>query len=109
MIRAVTALVALVAAAPAVPAQVAPADDAADVIIKALEKHDIVGLSEEHRGVQFHGFLHSLIADPRLPGRVQDLVVEFGNPRYQSIPPGGEAAGRQGSSHISSAPGSQRW
>ena len=59
--------------------------DPGRVVVDALASHDIVLLSEEHWGVQFHGFVHELLADSRLAGHVNDIVVECGNPRYQGV------------------------
>lgn len=66
-------------------ATAAAQNEPARVILAAFDKHDIVLLSEEHYGVQFHGMLHQLISDPRLIGRFNDIVVECGNPLYQDV------------------------
>ena len=39
--------------------------DPVRVVVDALASHDVVLLSEEHYGVQFHGFAHQLLADAR--------------------------------------------
>ena len=42
--------------------------------------------NEEFRGnEQCHAFRLSLIRDPRFTGAVNDIVVEFGNARYQDL------------------------
>lgn len=35
--------------------------------------------------VPAHEFLRRLVRDPRFPPAFQDIVVEFGNPRYQGV------------------------
>ena len=59
--------------------------DSTGVIIDALRTHQIVLLSEEHKGIQFHGFLHQLLGDTRLSGVIDDIVLECGNPLYQDV------------------------
>ena len=60
-------------------------NEPARVAAAAFDKYDVVLLSEEHYGVQFHGMLRELVADPRLIGRFNDIVVECGNPLYQDV------------------------
>jgi uncharacterized iron-regulated protein len=57
---------------------------AADFLIKKIDQYPIIGLGDVHTCLEFHQFLHRLIRDPRLPGKVNDIVVEFGNPLFQS-------------------------
>ena len=59
--------------------------DATDVIAEALRSHRLVLISEHHWSVPVHEQLRRIIADPKLSGLVDDVVVEFGNPLYQSI------------------------
>jgi len=56
-------------------------------IVEAFRSHAIVALgNEEFRGnEQCHAFRLSLIRDPRFTGAVNDIVVEFGNARYQDL------------------------
>ncbi len=62
---------------------VAAASGLADAVLEAFSTHRLVGLGELH-GVQTHGdALALLLSDPRLPGVVDDIVVEFGNAFYQ--------------------------
>jgi hypothetical protein len=52
-------------------------------VLAAFQTHRLVGLGESH-GLQNHGdALALLLSDPRLPGVVDDIVVEFGNALYQ--------------------------
>jgi hypothetical protein len=55
-------------------------------IIKAFQSHPVVALGEgEHNNEQGHAFRLALIRDPRFAAIVNDIVVEFGSARYQSI------------------------
>ena len=57
--------------------------NAVDGILAAFETHTIVALPDAHGSDQAHAFLLSLIRDPRFVRTVDDIVVEFGNARYQ--------------------------
>jgi hypothetical protein len=59
--------------------------DAADAIADALRSHSLVLLSEHHWSVPVHEQLRRVVSSPKLDGLVQDIVVEFGNPLYQSL------------------------
>src|SRR5262245_5852665 len=53
-------------------------------ITNAFKSHDIVALDEgDHGNEQGHVFRLALIRDPRFAAVVDDIVVEFGNARYQ--------------------------
>src|SRR5438874_6807185 len=56
-------------------------------IAEAFRSHRIVALGNvEGRGnEQCHAFQLSLIRDPRFRAVVNDVVVEFGNARYQDV------------------------
>lgn len=55
----------------------------ADAVLEAFKTHRLVGLGEIH-DLQNHGdALALLLSDPRLPGVVDDIVLEFGNALYQ--------------------------
>ena len=57
----------------------------ADAVLAAFERHQLVGVGETH-GQQEHGDAQQmLLADPRLPHVVDDVVVEFGNSLYQPV------------------------
>ena len=61
----------------------AAASGLADAVLQAFNTHRLVGLGEIH-DLQTHGdALTLLLSDPRLPGVVDDIVVEFGNALYQ--------------------------
>lgn len=69
---------------PPVPA--APVDPIT-AIIEAFRSHAIVALGNvEFRGnEQSHAFQLSLVRDPRFTAVANDIVVEFGNARYQEV------------------------
>ena len=67
------------------PAQPAEPRDPVVVIREAFRRHRLVGLGEAHRFREQHAFFRALLADPRLRGVFQDVVVEFGNARYQAV------------------------
>ena len=67
-------------ARPAVPIEPVSA------ILDAFRSNPIVALAEgDHGSEQGHAFRLSLIRDPRFAAVVNDIVVEYGNARYQDI------------------------
>lgn len=54
-------------------------------ISQLFRAHDIVMLGEVHDGKQEYEWLSKLVKTPAFAGRVDDIVVEFGNARYQPI------------------------
>ncbi len=54
-------------------------------VLDQFRDHRLVLLGEQHQRKEFHEFLQSLIHDPRFLERVNDVVVEFGNARYQDV------------------------
>ena len=76
----------LVYAASATPAfaQAAP-EPAVRGVLAALETHQLVLLGESHRSPAFHRFLRELVQTRAFSRRVNDIVVEFGNARFQPI------------------------
>jgi len=73
-----------------VPAQQLPAKPAVPVapipaILEAFRSHTIVALGDAHGTAQAQGFLKNLVRDPRFASTINDIVVEFGNARYQSL------------------------
>lgn len=54
-------------------------------IVGALEDHRIVALGENHGHAQFHRLLLETLADPAVAAHVDDLVIEWGNARYQDL------------------------
>ena len=64
---------------PAVPV------DPATAIVEAFKTHQVVAISDAHGNEQNQAFIKSLIRDPRFAATVNDIVIEFGNARYQGI------------------------
>ncbi|MEP7111214.1 MAG: hypothetical protein ABI760_24675 [Ferruginibacter sp.] len=54
-------------------------------IIKAFDKHQVVALGEIHGWKEESEFIFSLIKYPSFAEKVNDIVVECGNSKYQSI------------------------
>jgi hypothetical protein len=54
-------------------------------IVDAYRSHSLVGLGEPHRNEQAHRLRVALIRDERFSGIVNDIVVEFGDARYQDV------------------------
>ena len=60
--------------------------DPVDGILAAFRTHQLVTLGEGgHNNEQGYAVRMSLIRDPRFPKVVNDIVVEFGNSRYQDV------------------------
>ncbi|MEN3615748.1 hypothetical protein AAH979_40420 [Plantactinospora sp. ZYX-F-223] len=55
----------------------------ADAVLAAFRRHRIVAIGDIHEQQEHHDALQTLLLDPRLPGVVNDIVVEFGNALYQ--------------------------
>lgn len=65
---------------PAIP------EDPTAVILEAFRSHSLVALAEgQHWNQQSHAYRLKLIRDPRLAAVVNDIVVEFGDSRYQEV------------------------
>src|SRR5438132_2084297 len=65
--------------ASAVPVEPIPA------IVEAFRSHAVVALGDDHGNEQDHAFRLSLIRDRKFEATVNDIVVEFGNARYQDL------------------------
>ena len=77
-------VVARLAAQNETPNPAAPIEPIA-AIIDAFRAHTIVALGDAHGNEQARMFLRSLVRDPRFAVTVNDIVVEFGNARYQGV------------------------
>jgi hypothetical protein len=66
-------------------AQTAVSQNPVDGIVKLFDTYRIVMLGELHESRQEHELLRKLIATPGFADRVNDIVVEFGNSRYQDV------------------------
>ena len=64
----------------------APAPEPAiDGVIKALQSHQLVAITDPHGNAGMRDFLRRVFADPRFPDVVNDIVLEVGNARYQAL------------------------
>ena len=52
--------------------------DPVDSILDAFKAHQVVTMPGGHAGTELHALLLKIIRDPRVPGTMNDLVVEFG-------------------------------
>jgi uncharacterized protein (TIGR03435 family) len=66
------------------PKPLAPVD-AVDGILDAFLTHSLVAVSDPHGNRQQYDVLMSLIQDPRFFQRVDDIVIEGANARYQDL------------------------
>ena len=71
-------------AAPAA-GQGAGASPLADAVVEAFQTHRLVAIGEAHNLQNHHDVLEALLTDSRLPGLVDDIVVEFGDASYQPM------------------------
>jgi flagellar motor protein MotB len=58
---------------------------AVEFIVEAFDRNPLVALSELHGNVESRDFLALLIRHPAFAGKVDDIVIEFGNARYQDV------------------------
>lgn len=61
------------------------AGDAAAGVLSAFDRHPLVAISEAHRVPQPVEFALSVVRSPRFPEKANDIVIEFGNARYQPV------------------------
>ena len=59
--------------------------NAVDGILAAFDTHTLVAMPDAHGSNQAHAFVLSLLRDPRFSRTVDDIMVEFGNARYQDL------------------------
>lgn len=72
-------------AAAATSASAAVPREPAVAIKEAFETHQLVAIGDNHGTTQVHDLRLSLIRGPRLAGVFNDIIVEFGNARYQEL------------------------
>jgi Haem-binding uptake, Tiki superfamily, ChaN len=72
-------------AQPTPPSQPAAPVEPAAAIAEAFRTYPLVAIGDNHGNNQVHEFRLALIRDPRLAGVLRDIVVEFGNARYQDV------------------------
>jgi len=58
-------------------------EDAVTAITRALDAYPLVAIGEIHRNQQLHDLLVTVVRDARFLPNGGDIVVEFGNARYQ--------------------------
>ena len=58
---------------------------AVTAVSDAASRSRVVLIGEIHQWAELHRFLRALVRDPRLSRTVDDIVVEFGNARFQSL------------------------
>lgn len=58
---------------------------AVDAVVDAFKGHELVAVSDAHGNAQNQAFLKALVRDPRFSAVADDIVIEFGNARYQDI------------------------
>lgn len=78
-VRAVAFVLLLASAA----ARAAPRDEAIAAIARQFDAHPVVMLGELHRSREIHAFLQQMLRTPAFICRADDVVVEFGNARFQ--------------------------
>src|SRR5262245_16843665 len=72
------------ATTPAATGELQPLD-ALRTILDAFDRFPLVALGEHHQLQEFHDVLSALVFHPEFPDKVNDVVVEFGNARYQDV------------------------
>ena len=59
--------------------------DGVEAIVDAFQRYQIVALGDLHGCEEFYDFIDQLVRRPALADRVNDIIVEFGNARFQDI------------------------
>ncbi len=54
-------------------------------ILAALDRYPLVAVCERHLLQEMHDFYGALLRHPALPGKITDVVVEFGNALHQDL------------------------
>jgi Haem-binding uptake, Tiki superfamily, ChaN len=70
------------------------------VVVDALRKNPIVALGEVHGNEQCQHFRLALLRDTRVTDLVNDIVVEFGNAKYQDVVDSFVAGGNVGDAEL---------
>src|SRR5690348_3788460 len=60
-------------------------EPAIPAILAAFDKYEVVALPAIHERKDMDDFILTLIRNPGLPNKVQDIVVECGNSLYQGV------------------------
>jgi hypothetical protein len=61
------------------------AESAIPAILAAFDKYEVVAMPEDHGLKDLDDLIFALIRNPAFPAKVNDVVVECGNSRYQSV------------------------
>lgn len=85
-----TAVQAWAAAPTSIPGAGAPGvdlhpADAISGLLRAMDRYPLVALGERHMLQEMHDVITALLFHPSLPGKINDIVVEFGNSAYQDL------------------------
>ncbi|HEY8283286.1 MAG TPA: hypothetical protein VIJ28_02765, partial [Chloroflexota bacterium] len=59
--------------------------DAIGGLLRAMDRYPLVALGERHMLQEMHDLITALLFHPSLPGKINDIVVEFGNSAYQDL------------------------
>jgi hypothetical protein len=59
--------------------------DAFKGVFDAMDRFPLVALGEHHLLQEFHDFITALLFHPAFAGKINDIVVEFGNARHQKL------------------------
>ena len=62
-------------------------EPAVSAILAAFDRYEVVGMPVAHGGKDVDDFILSLIRNPAFSAKVNDVVVECGNSRYQLTVP----------------------
>lgn len=60
-------------------------EPAIPAILAAFDKYEVVAMPEDHGLKDLDDLIFALIRNPAFPAKVNDVVVECGNSRYQSV------------------------
>jgi hypothetical protein len=59
--------------------------DAFRAVFDAMKRFSLVAIGENHQLQEWHDFITALLFHPDLSGKINDIVVEFGNALYQDL------------------------
>ena len=62
-----------------------PTADPAELILDAFNKHQIVAIGENHGHLELHDWILDFLATQEARATIDDIVVEWGNARYQDL------------------------
>ena len=58
---------------------------AAEFIVKTFDQYPVVGITDLPGCEELHNLIRSVIREPAFVGKVQDIIVDFGNPLLQPL------------------------